>query len=318
VNQKRIGVAAMGGDANAVLSRIQELERQGIQAAWLTTGGAGLDGLTLFSAAAVRTESIMLGTCITPTWPRHPIAAVQQVQVIANLAPGRFRFGLGPSHRAGMESMFGFDFKAPLTNLREYVSIVKKLLGEGSVDFDGRQYHAHASIAEAAADVPVMASALRPASFEYCGAETDGAISWVCPGVYLRDVAVPAMQKGAQGAGRSVPPLITHAPVCVHDNPEEVRSASREQLSTYPRAPFYQRMFAAAGYPEAKETEGWSDGMLDAVVLSGTEETVAGRLRELFDWGSDEILVSVVTAGTDRAGSWDRTVRLLAQASKTL
>ena len=318
MNQKRIGVAAMGGDANAVLARIQELERQGIQAAWLTTGGAGLDGLTLFSAAAVQTEIILLGTCITPTWPRHPIAAVQQVQVIANLAPGRFRFGLGPSHRAGMVDMFGFDFKAPLTNLREYVTIVKKLLHEGSVNFDGRQYHAEASIPAPLADVPVMASALRPASFEYCGAEADGAISWVCPGVYLRDVAVPAMQKGANGAGRSVPPLITHAPVCVHDNPEEARAASREQLGTYPRSPFYQRMFAAAGYPEAKETESWSDGMLDAVVLSGDEETVAGRLRELFEWGSDEILVSMVTAGADRARSWDRTVRLLAQVSETL
>ena len=98
----------------------------------------------------------------------------------------------GPSHRAGMESMFGFGFKAPLTNLREYVSIVKKLLLEGSVNFDGRHYRAHASIGEAVNDVPVMASALRPASFEFCGAEADGAISWVCPGVYLRDV-VPTL-----------------------------------------------------------------------------------------------------------------------------
>ena len=61
MNQKRIGVAAMGGDANAVLARIQELERQGIQAAWLTTGGAGLDGLTLFSAAAVQNREHLTG-----------------------------------------------------------------------------------------------------------------------------------------------------------------------------------------------------------------------------------------------------------------
>ena len=47
MSDRRIGVAAMGGDANAVLARIQELERLGIEAAWLTTGGAGLDALTL-------------------------------------------------------------------------------------------------------------------------------------------------------------------------------------------------------------------------------------------------------------------------------
>ena len=48
---KRIGVAAMGGDAKAVVERIQQMESMGVPAVWLTTGGAGLDGLTIFSAA---------------------------------------------------------------------------------------------------------------------------------------------------------------------------------------------------------------------------------------------------------------------------
>ena len=107
----------------------------------------------------------MLGTCITPTWPRHPVAAVQQVQVIANLAPGRFRFGVGPSHSGGMQTVFGADFKAPLTNVREYVHVVKSLLETGEVDFDGKQYHAHARIAGPVPDVPVMSAALRQRSF---------------------------------------------------------------------------------------------------------------------------------------------------------
>ena len=315
---RRIGVAAMGGDSNAVVDRIKSLEDMGLSAAWLTTGGAGPDGLTLFAAAAVRTERIMLGTCITPTWPRHPIAAVQQIQVLTRLAPGRFRFGVGPSHRPGMEAMFGVDFKAPLTNLREYVHITKTLLTKGAVDFDGRHYHAHATIAEPISDVPVMASALRRASFEFCGAEADGAISWVCAGSYLRDVAVPAIQAGAKGAGRQAPPLIAHAPVCVHDNPAEVRDAVKEQLANYPRLPFYARMFAESGYPEAEENHEWSEAMQEGVVLSGGEEVVADRLRQLFDWGAGEVLVSVVTAGPRPDDSWMRTVRLLAEVGKTL
>ena len=59
-----------------------------------------------------------------------------------------------------------------------------------------------------------MASALQRGSFELCGEEADGAISWICPGIYLRDVALPAMQLGAERAGRPVPPLIAHA-LCV-------------------------------------------------------------------------------------------------------
>ncbi|MEE9247938.1 MAG: LLM class flavin-dependent oxidoreductase [Dehalococcoidia bacterium] len=315
---KTIGVAAMGGDCNAVLERIRRLEEMGIKAAWLTDGGVDMDALTLLAAAAVQTEEILLGTAIVPTWPRHPITMVQQTQVLADLAPGRFRLGVGPSHRAEMEDIFGFDFQRPLTNLREYLKIVKALLQKGVVDFDGRHYRAHASTDQTAPDLPVMASALRRASFKLCGAEADGAISWVCPGEYLRDVALPAMQEGAKEAGRQAPPLITHAAVCVHDDPDEVRTAALEELEYYPKSHFYQRMFADAGFPEAEETGAWSDRMLDAVVLSGSEERVAEGLRRLFDWGATEVLASVIEAGPSKQECWERTVRLLVGVSREL
>ena len=316
--EKRIGVAAMGGDSRAVVARIQELESLGIAAAWLTSGGAGPDALTTFAAAAATTERILLGTSIIPTYPRHPIVAVQQTQVIAQLAPGRFRLGLGPSHKVSIEPMFGIEHHAPLTNLREYIQVVKTLLGEGRVDFDGKQYHGHAALPGAAApDVPVMASALRRRSFRLCGEVADGAISWVCPGQYLRDVGLPAMQEGAARADRPVPPLIAHVPVCVHDNPDEVRDAARQQLSNYPRSPFYQEMFAASGHPEARDGV-WSDGMLEDVVFSGSEEDVAGRLRELFEWGATEILAHPVTAGGDSQASMNRNLNLIATVTQGL
>ena len=307
-----IGVAAMGGDATTVLARIQNLERRNIPAAWLTTGGAGLDALSLFAAAAATTDRILLGTCITPTWPRHPIVTAQQVQVVANLAPGRFRLGLGPSHRPAMKQMFGVDFKTPLTNLREYVKIVKTLLSEGSIEFDGEHYHAHAQIPKPVENVPVMASALRTGSYEFCGAEADGAISWVSPYTYLKDVALPAMQTGAQRVNRKPPPLIAHVPLSVCDNRGQVRNEARKQLSVYPRLPFYARMFAQAGFPEAGESATWSDRMVDAVVLSGNEEEVGVRLLELFGWGIGEVIVHIITVGDDQQASWDRALDLLA------
>jgi len=315
---KTIGVAAMGGDSKAVIQRIEDFEKIGIPAAWLTTGGAGLDGLTLFGAAAVNTTDIKLGTCITPTWPRHPITTVQQVQVLEGLAPGRFRLGVGPSHRPSIEQTYGFDFRTPLTNLREYLQIVTKLLKDGSVEFDGDHYHAHASIAEAMPNVPVMASALRPGSFRTCGELADGAISWVCPEEYLRDVAMPAMEEGAKLANRTVPAMVVHTPVCVHDDPTEVYFSAREQLGNYPRLPFYAKMFAAAGYPEALDNQQWSDRMINAVVFSGTERQVEDRIRSLFDWGVSEIIVTVVTAGSDRSKSTQRTLETLAGIASRL
>ncbi|MDO8531568.1 MAG: LLM class flavin-dependent oxidoreductase [Dehalococcoidia bacterium] len=311
----KIGVDARGGDAVATVARIQELEELGIHCAWLTTGSETLDALTLFSAAAMRTKRILLGTCIVPTWLRHPLVTVQQLRVLARVAPGRMRLGVGPSHKSRMEAL-GIDFKQPLTDLREYVHVVKALLREGAVDFDGSHYRAHVRTNDPIPNVPVMASALQRGSYEFCGAEADGAISWVSPGVYLRDVALPAMKMGAQKAGRPAPPLIAHVPMCVHDNVQEVRAAAREQLSGYPHQPFYARMFAAAGFPEAGETGQWSDRMIDAVVLSGNEERVAARLRELYGWGISEVIVTVLYPGPDRKQTWTRTTGLLGKLSR--
>lgn len=307
-----IGVAIRGTDTENTLRNICRAEELGIDVAWLTTGGVGLDSLTIFAVAAERTSRIGMGTSIVPTYPRHPFVMAQQVQVIAALAPMRFRLGIGPSHRPIMEGM-GISFSSPLANLREYIQVLKPLLQEGKVDFDGDQYQAHAAIPNPV-QVPVMGSALQKGSFDLCGEIADGAISWICPPEYLRDVALPAMRAGASRVGRSVPPLIAHAPVCVHDNPQEVRQAVREQIMN-PRLPFYQRMLAIAGFPEASEGQ-WSDSMIDAVVFSGDEDVVADRMSEVLKFGASEILASPVLAGGNKDKSLERTMTLLGQAAQ--
>jgi alkanesulfonate monooxygenase SsuD/methylene tetrahydromethanopterin reductase-like flavin-dependent oxidoreductase (luciferase family) len=314
--EKRLGVVVSAPDSAAVLTSIADLEQRGIPAAWLTSAGAGgADPLGVFVGAALRTQHMLLGTAITQTFPRHPIAVVQQVLVLAQLAPGRFRLGLGTSGRGGMEQTYGVNFRAPLGHLREYLRIVKALLHTGSVDVAGRYYQARTRIA-APVDVSVMAAALGPKAYELCGAEADGAISWVCPGSYLRDVALPALHRGAASAGRPAPPLIAHAPVCVHDRAEEVRAAVRQQFGGFARAPFYQSMFHAAGFPEVSQGT-WSDAMIDAVALWGDESRVAEAIGGLFTLGATEILVSPVPAGDDRAASLERTLRLLAQVAQS-
>ena len=308
---KLVGVAVGGAGIREIQAMILRAEELGIHAAWMTTGGARPDSMTAFAATAGLTENIKLGTSIVPTYPRHPLVMAQQAQIVAQLAPGRFRLGVGPSHRPTIEAM-GIEFNKPLAHLREYLRILKAILQEGRVDYDGEHYTAHDGIAEPV-DIEIMASALRKGSFELCGEEADGAISWICPGQYLRDVALPSMEAGAQRAGRETPPLIAHAPVCVHDDAEEARAAVRQQVMN-PRLPYYQRMLVAAGYPEA--TEGvWSDGMIDGAVIWGAEEKCAEGIQRLFDLGSTEVLASPISAGSDPAASVDRTMRLLGQAA---
>ena len=313
MGQGTIGIAVAARDATSTLETIEMAENLGVRAAWMTSGGAGGDALTVAAAAAARTERILLGTSIVQTWSRHPVTLAQQVRVIANLAPGRFRLGVGPGHKKGMETTFGADFRAPLGHLTEYVRVLKGLLQEGAVDLDGRYYTAHSTLPKSV-DVPVMASALRQRSFEVCGAESDGAISWVCPLQYLRDVALPTLRSGAEAAGRPAPPLIVHAPICVNEDPAAAREGARQQLGTYPSTLFYSQMFADAGFLGTLET-GWTDEMLDSVVIAGDEASVSEQCDRIFGWGASEVLASVVTAGDDREASAERTMRLLAQIS---
>ena len=52
--------------------------------------------------------------------------------------------------------------------------------------------------------VPVMISALRPASYRLAGEISDGALAWICPLPYLRDRALPALRRrGSAGRGRA-------------------------------------------------------------------------------------------------------------------
>ncbi len=89
MTEKRMGVAVTAGDSNTALATIEDLEKRGFPAAWMTSGGAsGGDSLSVFAAAASRTQNIMLGTAITPIFPRHPISVAQQVLELDILLAG--------------------------------------------------------------------------------------------------------------------------------------------------------------------------------------------------------------------------------------
>jgi len=305
-----IGVALHEIGAPGQLAAIELADRLGVPAAWLTTGGVGPDAMAIFAAAAVRTERIRLGTAIVPTWPRHPLALVQQALVIGALAPGRFRLGVGPSHRAGIEGMYGLAFEQPLEHLREYVAVLKGALQRGRFDFEGAHFRVKGEVARPP-DLPVMISALRPASFRLAGEISDGALAWICPLPYLRDRALPALQAGAAAAGRPAPPLVAHCFLAVHDDRAAVRAVAYDRLAMYLRAPFYQEMFAAAGFPEARSGE-LTDQIVDAVVVGGDEAAVAAALRRYEAAGMGELIASLLIVGDDRRASMERTMRLVA------
>src|SRR5579885_2697241 len=244
-----VGLLVTRPTPTATLELIARAERHGVPAAWSTVGGVNPDAVTLF-AAATHTHQIMLGTSIVPIYPRHPLVLASQALVLADLAPGRLRLGIGPSHRPIIEGMFGIPVVRPLAYLREYLTVLRQLLWDGQVDLTGEFLNAHATLPAGTTPprIPLLISALRANAFRLAGEIADGAISWMCPISHLTQTALPALRAGAAAAGRPAPPLIAHVPVAMHTDQGAVRAAARQRLGTYGRLPFYARMFADAGY----------------------------------------------------------------------
>ncbi len=302
--QDNVGAAFAGQTSAAMLSAIRDAEDCAVPAVWLTTG-AGPDAMTVFAAAASITRRIRMGTAIVPTFPRHPVVVAQQAADIAQIAPGRFTLGVGPSHAPAIESRFGIPYAKPLQHVREFVTIAKGLLRGEQVDFDGERYRVHGKLAYGA-DVPVIASALRAGSFELAGEIADGAVTWLCPAQYLRDVALPAMDRGAAKAHRQRPRLVAHAFVALTSEAAELERGVQESLSYYPKLHNYQEMFVAAGLREAREGK-WSQNMVEAVVLHGDEAACAKKVeRFLSISAAEEMILSIMPTGADRLASLHR------------
>jgi len=306
----RFGASFGAGNAKAVLELILKAESLGVKGVWFTAGAGGGDTLTLCAAAALGTTSINIGTAIVPTFPRHPVVMAQQAATVAQLSPGRFNLGIGPSHAPTMESL-GIPYKQPIGHLREYLTIVQSLLKTGTVDFKGRHFTVRARLA-ATVDAPVIISALREISFELAGELADGAVSWVCPAPYLRSVALPAMERGAQRLGRPRPPLIAHAFVCLTTDQVAFQEAATASVGNYPRIANYAGMFIKAGFPEA-ESGTFSEGIRDAVVLAGSAEEVREKVYRFQETaGAEAMVLSIIPIGPNRTAGIEATLEVVA------
>jgi F420-dependent oxidoreductase-like protein len=296
------GLVIPRGSASDLIARVVQAERRGIATAWTTVGGPTADPVTAFAAVGAATGRIALGTAVTPTYPRHPITLAAQAIAINDLAPGRLRLGVGPSHKPNIEGAYGLPMGKPLAHLREYVTILRTLLWEGAVNFSGDYFTVKMALPAGVPppQIPVPISALRPNAFRLAGEIADGAISWVTPIDYLTQTALPELRAGAEAMGRERPPLIAHVPVIVSTDRAAARAAFRSQFPLYPKLPFYAAMFAEAGYPVTAAGE-MTDELVETLAVSGTPGEIRDRLEAIRARGIDELMISHVVVADEEA-----------------
>lgn len=204
----------------------------------------------LLAAYAAATTRVGLGNGVVPIYPRHPVAMAQAASTLNEVSGGRFRLGIGVSHKNAMEAMLGLRLVEPLAIMREYVAVLRGALGAGS-EFEGRHYRVRWSLAlpKRPPAPPIYLAALSVKMLELAGEIADGVILWLCPPAYVRDVALPALERGRRRAGQPLTgfSIVAAVPLAVTDDRAAAMAAFRAELTRYVEQPFYRAMLQAAG-----------------------------------------------------------------------
>jgi F420-dependent oxidoreductase-like protein len=228
-------------------------DRLGYDSLWVTHG-LGRDSFVVLTAYAAATTRVGLGNGVVPIYPRHPVTMAQAALTLNEVSGGRFRLGVGVSHKPAMEAMLGLSLAEPLTVMREYVAVLRGAMGAGS-EFEGRHYRVRWAMAVPTRPPapPVLLAALSEKMLELAGEIADGAILWLCPPAYVRDVAVPALERGRRRAGKPLAgfEIVAAVPLAVTDDRAAALAAFRAELKRYAELPFYRAMLRRAGLGDA-------------------------------------------------------------------
>jgi F420-dependent oxidoreductase-like protein len=291
----RIGIQLSdhtGPDAlHRLTDELQQVADEGFDSAWLLQI-FGLDAPTALAVAGSRVPGIDVGTAVVPSYPRHPGALAQQARTTAlAVGPGRFTLGVGLSHQIVIENMFGYDFSRPARHMKEYLSVLVPLLEGEPVSFSGETVRANLNLTVPnEGRVPVLLAAMGPAMLQLAGSRTDGTVLWMTGPATIHDHIAPTITAAATAAGRLAPRIVCSLPVLVTDDAEAAREQAATVFDWYGTLPSYRAMMDREGV----------EGPVDLAII-GSEEQVAGRIRQVFAAGATEFVGAVFSGGAAAA-----------------
>ena len=207
-----------GRDFTIDIDLIQEAEALGYRSIW-TSEAYGSDAVTPAAWILAQTERMTVGTALMQMPARTPACAAMTAMTLQALSGGRFVLGVGPSGPQVIEGWHGVAYGKPHERLREYVSIVRRIVArEEPVVHEGMHYALPyrgpdatglgkplKSIIHARHPLPIYTGSVSPAGLRLAGEITDGLFPlFMMPErahVY-RDPLVEGFRRGGHGETR--------------------------------------------------------------------------------------------------------------------
>ena len=288
-------------------------EESGFGAAWFPEITFG-DAFGPATAVATRTERVDLGTGVVGIWSRSPVTMALQAAALNDLSGGRLLLGLGVQARGYVEGWHGQRYERPIRAMREYVTIIRRILAGEAVTFEGeifsvRNFQLHLPPPERPARIYV--AAIGPQMLQLAGELADGLIGYFYSTAYVRDVVLPNLRKGAERAGRSLDEIDVACgfPAIVTADESGLQQIKGQVImfaTAMSSSPHYANSFAAAGFGDAvqeiqarvaaRDIEGAlaavTDEIADAMTLAGSPDHVRARIEEYRKAGLDTICLN--------------------------
>ena len=323
-----------GGNKAAVdMDYIREAENLEYDSVW-TAEAWGSDALTPAAWVLAQTSKIKVGTGIVQMPARTPSSVAMACMTLEQLSGGRFILGLGPSGPQVIEGWYGVPYGRPLTRLREYVEIIRKVLARREpLRHEGFHYQIPMtgdgttglgkplkSVLHGDPNLKIVSAAISPSGVKAAAEIVDGFIPiYMDPDRF--EVFEPDINAGLEpaGGGRAMSDFMVlgSCQVRMNDDLEEARQPVRENLAFYIGGMgardknFYNDFAKRIGYVDAaveiqdhflagrrkEAVDAVPDELVDRTALVGPKERIIERLQDWKKAGDKGQVHTIVTRG---------------------
>jgi probable F420-dependent oxidoreductase len=299
----------IGGLAHAA-ERSRDLERLGYDGGM--TAEVNSDPFLPLALAAEHTARLELITSITVAFARNPMTLAQSAHDLQLQSGGRMVLGLGSQIKPHITKRFSMPWSHPAPRMRELILALRAIWAAWNdavpLAFRG-EFYTHTLMTPFFTPAPsptgppkVFLAAVGERMAEVAGEVADGLLVHAFTTErYLREVTVPALERGLAASGRDRSAVQLMCPVFVvtgNDEQERARldQLTRSQVAFYGSTPAYRGVLDVHGWGDLQDElnrltkQGrWDDmaglvddEMVEAFAVVGEPDEIAAKLIARF------------------------------------
>ena len=280
----------IGFDPDGIAAQAVKAEESGYDGVW--SAETNHDPFLPIAIGAAATEKLEFGTGIAVAFARNPMTLAVLANDLQLLTKGRFMLGMGSQIKPHITKRFSMPWSHPAPRMRELILAIRAIwrtweTGE-PLAFRG-EFYTHTLMTPFFDPGPnpygnpkILLAAVGELMTEVAGEVGDGfLVHGFSTERYLREVSLPALERGAAKAGKTRADLTVSYPGFIVTGPDEQSMAKaakgvRDQIAFYGSTPAYRPVL---------ELHGWGDLQSELNTLSKRGEWV--QMGELID---DDIL----------------------------